>query len=54
MSDNSLNLVDLGRNSCVDAEQEDDFVLFDRPDTAMDWDIVDDQSNEYALYDSSL
>ncbi|KAH0420782.1 hypothetical protein CcaCcLH18_13824 [Colletotrichum camelliae] len=46
MSDNSLNLVDLGHNSCIDAEQEDDFVLFDRPDTAMDWDIVDDQSDD--------
>ncbi|KAI8305531.1 hypothetical protein K4K61_005233 [Colletotrichum sp. SAR11_59] len=72
MSDNSLHLVDLSRNSCVDAgsqqgappggklrrkklegkkdcvdaEQEDDFVFFDRPDTAMDWDIVDTQSND--------
>ncbi|KAF4818993.1 hypothetical protein CGCTS75_v011757 [Colletotrichum tropicale] len=46
MSDNSLHLVDLSRNSCVDAEQEDDFIFFDRPDTAMDWDIVDAQSND--------
>ncbi|KAI8265534.1 hypothetical protein K4K58_011212 [Colletotrichum sp. SAR11_239] len=46
MSNNSLHLVDLSRNSCVDAEQEDDFVFFDRPDTAMDWDIVDTQSND--------
>ncbi|KAF3797017.1 hypothetical protein GCG54_00015661 [Colletotrichum gloeosporioides] len=46
MSNNSLHLVDLSRNSCVGAEQEDDFVFFDRPDTAMDWDIVDAQSND--------
>ncbi|EQB57218.1 hypothetical protein CGLO_02687 [Colletotrichum gloeosporioides Cg-14] len=46
MSNNPLHLVDLSRNSCVDAEQEDDFVIFDRPDTAMDWDIVDAQSND--------
>ncbi|KAJ0340478.1 hypothetical protein COL154_012096 [Colletotrichum chrysophilum] len=46
MSNNSLHLVDLSRNSCVDAEQEDDFVFFDRPGTAMDWDIVDAQNND--------
>ncbi|KAJ3953168.1 hypothetical protein N0V92_010366 [Colletotrichum tropicale] len=46
MSNNSPHLVDLSRNSCVDAEQEDDFVFFDRPDTAIDWDIVDAQNND--------
>ncbi|KAJ0308436.1 hypothetical protein Brms1b_009576 [Colletotrichum noveboracense] len=46
MSDSSLHLVDLSRSSCVDVEQEDDFVFFDRPYTAMDWDIVDAQSND--------